>query len=91
MLALATGIRGASMPSSSSCRGDAGGLEARAAGLRAVPEPIRERPGPAPRPRNLDLKRLGIVIATALAAINVCTGAPLLALWIGSRFSPKVC
>jgi hypothetical protein len=53
-------------------------------------DPIRGRsvshPGSAePRPRGLNLKRLGIVIATALATINVWTGAPLLALWVGSQ------
>jgi len=37
------------------------------------------------RPRHLNLKRLGIVIATAMAAINAWTGAPLLAVWVGSQ------
>jgi DNA primase-like protein len=37
------------------------------------------------RPGHLNLKRLGIVIATAMAAINAWTGAPLLAVWVGSQ------
>ena len=37
------------------------------------------------RPRHLNLKRLGIVIATAMAVINAWTGAPLLAVWVGSQ------
>lgn len=31
------------------------------------------------------LKRLGLVIASALVSINIWTGAPLLAVWIGSK------
>ena len=31
------------------------------------------------------LKRVGLVSASALAAINIWTGAPLLALWVGSQ------
>ncbi len=38
-----------------------------------------------PRPRHLNLKRVGLVIAAGLAAINALTGAPLLAVWIGSQ------
>jgi hypothetical protein len=34
-------------------------------------------------PRNL--KRLALAAATAFVAVNIWTGAPLLALWIGSR------
>jgi hypothetical protein len=30
-------------------------------------------------------KRLGLLAATTLVAINIWTGAPLLALWVGSR------
>jgi hypothetical protein len=58
-------------------------------GLRAAPGPtpgqVDDRPGPPPPPPNLDLKRLGIVIATALVATIAWTGAPLLALWVGSK------
>ncbi|MGH2922558.1 MAG: hypothetical protein ACRDKH_00810 [Solirubrobacterales bacterium] len=39
----------------------------------------------AARPRHLRLKRMPLVTATALAAINACTGAPLLAVWVGSQ------
>jgi hypothetical protein len=45
--------------------------------------PIRQV-GQAP-PRVSRLKRLGLLTATALIAVNIWTGAPLLALWIGSR------
>ena len=31
------------------------------------------------------VKRVGLSIATSLAAINIWTGGPLLALWVGSR------
>ena len=60
------------------------------AALKAVPAPVRRQPadaaGPSElRPRHLNLKRLGIVTATALAAINAWTGAPLLAVWVGSQ------
>jgi DNA primase catalytic core, N-terminal domain len=34
---------------------------------------------------NLKVKRVAIVTATALAAVNLWTGAPLLAVWIGSQ------
>jgi hypothetical protein len=37
------------------------------------------------RPRYLHAKLTALVIATALAAINAWTGAPLLAIWIGSH------
>jgi hypothetical protein len=42
-----------------------------------------------PEPRYLVLKRLGIVTATALAAMNVWTGAPLFAVWVGSQVQHK--
>jgi len=34
----------------------------------------------------LYVRRLGIVSAVAVVAVNIWTGAPLLALWVGSRF-----
>jgi hypothetical protein len=37
------------------------------------------------RPRHLNWKRLGLVSATGVAAINAWTGAPLLAVWVGSQ------
>jgi hypothetical protein len=36
-------------------------------------------------PRNLELKRILLVTATALVGINTFTGAPLLAVWLGSH------
>jgi hypothetical protein len=56
-----------------------------------APEPITERAKPAPEASpaaaasHLNLKRLAIVAATAVAALNVWTGAPLLAVWVGSQ------
>jgi hypothetical protein len=41
-----------------------------------------ERPD---RPRLLWLQRVLLVSASALAAINIWTGAPLLAVWVGSQ------
>ncbi len=40
--------------------------------------------GPAP-PKLLWLKRIALVSASALCAINIWTGAPLLAVWVGSQ------
>ncbi len=40
---------------------------------------------PAERPRLLILKRSAILAATAFLAINLWTGAPLIALWVGSQ------
>jgi len=37
------------------------------------------------RPRHLVAKRVALAIASALAAVNIWTGGPLLALWVGSR------
>jgi hypothetical protein len=36
-------------------------------------------------PANLELKRMLLVVATALVGINTFTGAPLLAIWVGSQ------
>ncbi|HEX8122863.1 MAG TPA: hypothetical protein VF549_16540 [Solirubrobacteraceae bacterium] len=36
-------------------------------------------------PRHAAVKRIALGTATALVAINIWTGAPLLALWIGSK------
>jgi hypothetical protein len=36
-------------------------------------------------PQHLELKRMLLVIATALVGMNTFTGAPLLAVWVGSR------
>jgi len=40
------------------------------------------------RPRGSLAKRLLLGAGVALAALNIWTGAPLLALWIGSRLQP---
>jgi hypothetical protein len=37
------------------------------------------------RPRNFNLKRLAIITATALLAVNAWSGVPLLAVWIGAQ------
>jgi DNA primase-like protein len=55
------------------------------ADLKVAPGPTRPEASPDPTPRHLNLKRLGLVIATALVTINVLTGAPLLAVWVGSQ------
>ena len=41
------------------------------------------------RPRHLALKRAALAGATAFLAINIWTGAPLLALWVGSQVVGK--
>lgn len=58
----------------------------------AAAEPAAGRAGvpsadaaPGPEPRHLERKKLALVIATGLTAMNTWTGAPLLALWIGSH------
>jgi hypothetical protein len=38
------------------------------------------------RPRLVRVKRTALAAGTALVSINVWTGAPLLAVWVGSRF-----
>jgi hypothetical protein len=51
---------------------------------REAGRPVSVSAEPDP-PRGLALKRLAIVTATALVATNVWTGAPLLAVWVGSQ------
>jgi len=54
---------------------------------------VGKQAGPSPsgiarahdRPRYLPAKRVALAIASMLAAVNIWTGAPLLALWVGSR------
>jgi hypothetical protein len=41
------------------------------------------------QPRFLGLKRVMLGIATTLASVNIWTGCPVLALWVGSRFVPN--
>ena len=47
-----------------------------------APHPVVERREPPP---HAGTKRTALVIATALLAINAWTGAPLLAIWVGSQ------
>jgi hypothetical protein len=42
--------------------------------------------GERARPRLSGLRRLGLAVATAVVSVNVWTGAPLFAIWVGSRF-----
>ena len=56
----------------------------------ADPEAISRDMGPTPvvrhqPPPHAATKRLALVIATALVAINTWTGAPLFAIWVGSQ------
>lgn len=50
----------------------------------AAPRP-KQAPEPPPAGGLFELKKLAIVVATGLAAVNVWTGAPLLAVWVGSQ------
>jgi hypothetical protein len=49
----------------------------------------RESAAVGNRARFMTLKRVAMAAATALVAINIWTGAPLLALWVGSRVVGK--
>ena len=51
----------------------------------AQPRRVVKRPAAAPSGRLVEFKKVAIVIATALAAINVWTLAPLIAVWVGSQ------
>lgn len=59
------------------------------AGMAAISARQRDRSDSDPRDRqqtsNLKAKRIAIVIATGLAAVNLWTGAPLLAVWLGAQ------
>jgi hypothetical protein len=44
------------------------------------------RPAPARPRRRVSGKRLGMAAATAFVTANIWTGAPLVALWVGSQF-----
>jgi hypothetical protein len=56
-------------------------------GRYTEPRGYRRGLGPHEAPRLLTLKRLAIAAATAFLSINLWTGAPLLALWVGSHSS----
>jgi hypothetical protein len=51
-------------------------------------DPAPPRP-PGPPPRFFTLKRTAMAAATAFLAINIWTGAPLLALWLGSHMTGR--
>jgi hypothetical protein len=40
---------------------------------------------PQPPRRGVRLKRVGLAVAALLLSVNIWTGAPLLAVWVGSR------
>jgi hypothetical protein len=46
-------------------------------------------PDAAARPSLRRLKRVGLAAAAMLVSVNIWTGAPLLAVWIGSRVVPQ--
>src|SRR4051812_21102759 len=50
-----------------------------------APSRRESEPEHAAPPRPLALRRIALVSSSALAAINIWTGAPLLALWVGSQ------
>ncbi len=56
-------------------------------GSYTEPRGYRRRPGPYQPPRFVTLRRLAMAAATAFLSINLWTGAPLIALWVGSRSS----
>jgi hypothetical protein len=51
----------------------------------ARPRRIVKRAEPTPSGPLVEVKKVAIVIATALAAVNVWTLAPLIAVWVGSQ------
>jgi hypothetical protein len=55
------------------------------AGPRSSSQAAERIPG-WERPRLFRLKRFALALVTAVLSVNVWTGAPLLALWVGSRF-----
>ena len=57
--------------------------------VQGAPRPASEVGGHAPgweRPRLFRLKRIALAAGVALVSINVWTGGPLFAIWVGSRF-----
>jgi hypothetical protein len=44
--------------------------------------------GEKPRPGVRRLERVGLATAAALVSVNIWTGAPLFAVWVGSRVAP---
>lgn len=65
------------------------GLLKRVALQARIMRPEAERLGNAPwasRPRLRWALRMGLIVAMTLGSLNIWTGGPLLALWIGSQF-----
>jgi hypothetical protein len=56
-------------------------------GRYTEPRGAQRPPRTGPPPRFMTLKRLTMAAATAFLTINLWTGAPLLALWVGSHSS----
>jgi uncharacterized membrane protein YhaH (DUF805 family) len=56
-------------------------------GRYTEPRGQQRPPRTGPPPRFMTLKRLTMAAATAFLSINLWTGAPLLALWVGSHSS----
>jgi hypothetical protein len=56
-------------------------------GRYTAPRGQRLRPRPHGPPRFVSVKRLAMAAASAFLSINLWTGAPLIALWIGSHSS----
>ena len=52
---------------------------------RDAASPARRAPEPERKPRLLMPKRIALAAATMLVSVNIWTGFPLLALWVGSR------
>jgi uncharacterized membrane protein (DUF485 family) len=52
---------------------------------RDTASPARRAAEPEPRPRFLMAKRIALATATMLVSINIWTGCPLLAVWVGSQ------
>lgn len=50
--------------------------------------PGEDIPAVRVHPRHMRPKRVALTIATLLASLNIWTGCPLLAVWVGSRFVP---
>jgi NADH:ubiquinone oxidoreductase subunit 5 (subunit L)/multisubunit Na+/H+ antiporter MnhA subunit len=56
-------------------------------GRYTEPRGAQLRPQPHVQPRFMTIKRLAMAAASAFLSINLWTGAPLLALWVGSHSS----
>ena len=54
-------------------------------GTRDAASPASRAPEPARKPRLLMPKRIALGAATMLVSVNIWTGFPLLAVWVGSQ------